>query len=80
MNDLFDSQHRAAFFQKSQNEARFFKFKLPYQPRQVKEMARRHDVISKCAENFDAHHPDGEKSQIFSRLTAQADYAPNLII
>jgi len=29
--------------------------------------------------NFDALHPDGEKSQIFSILTAYIDYAPNLI-
>jgi len=30
-------------------------------------------------ENFDALHPDGEKSQIFLILTAQIDIAPNLI-
>jgi len=31
------------------------------------------------AENIDALHPDGEKSQILSILTAYIDYAPNLI-
>ena len=31
-------------------------------------------------ENFDALHPDGEKSQILSILTAYIDYAPNLIV
>jgi len=31
------------------------------------------------AEKFDALHPDGEKSQILSILTAWIDYAPNLI-
>jgi len=30
-------------------------------------------------ENFNALHPDGEKSQILSILTAYIDYAPNLI-
>ena len=30
-------------------------------------------------ENFDAHHPDGEKSQILSIPTTQIDYALNLI-
>jgi len=30
-------------------------------------------------ENFGALHPDGEKSQILSVLTAYIDYAPNLI-
>jgi len=30
-------------------------------------------------ENFDALHPDGEKSQVLSILTAYIDYAPNLI-
>jgi len=30
-------------------------------------------------ENFDALHPDGEKPQIFSMLTAYIDYAANLI-
>jgi len=29
--------------------------------------------------NFDALHPDGEKPQILSILTAYIDYAPNLI-
>ena len=32
-----------------------------------------------AAENFDARHPDGEKSQIFSKLIPQTDYAPNHI-
>jgi len=31
-------------------------------------------------ENFDAFHPDGEKSQILSILTAYIDYTPNHII
>ena len=31
------------------------------------------------AENFDALHPDGEKSQVFSILTSETDYVPNLI-
>jgi len=30
-------------------------------------------------ENFDVLHPDGEKYQILSILTAYIDYAPNLI-
>jgi len=30
-------------------------------------------------ENFEAFHPDGEKSQILSILTALIDYVPNLI-
>ena len=29
--------------------------------------------------SIDALYPDGEKSQIFSRLTAYTDYASNLI-
>ena len=33
---------------------------------EVLEMARKRDTI----ENFDTRHPDGEKSQIFSKLTA----------
>ena len=31
------------------------------------------------SENFDILHPDDEKSQILSILTALIDYAPNLI-
>ena len=34
------------------------------------ETPRKCNIIFNVAENFDAHHPDGEKSQIFSKLTA----------
>ena len=34
------------------------------------EMARRHNIILNVSENLDARRPDGEKSQILSKLTA----------
>ena len=38
-----------------------------YMPAEALQMAKKH---AKFAENFDTLHPDGEKSQIFSILTA----------
>jgi len=40
-------------------------------------IARKCDKIRIAADNFNACHPDGERSQILSILTAQTDYAPN---